>query len=420
MTEQYPTERATPSRRAWQSVVLTILAFALVMTGFMGGAASMWLVGPRLREVVSAEGIAELTEGETTETEGYALLDDIRDILEQEYRDPEAIDDQEMLWGAAAGLVSSLGDPHTAFVEPLPSAIMSEDMTGSFEGIGATVDMVDGKLVIVRPLPGSPALDAGLQPDDIVLEVDGQSLEGMDLNDAISLIRGPRDTVVRLLVQREGTDEPFIVPVTRDKIELPIIEAEMLEGGVAYVRLTEFNAISGKRVRSALKELMDEEPVGLVFDLRGNPGGYLQMAVDIASEFLPRDVLVLTEEERGDDIKEYRVTKSGLATEIPLVVLVNGGSASASEIVAGAIRDHERGVLIGENTFGKGSVQNVHDLRDGSSLRVTIARWLLPGGDHLDGQGIEPDIAVEMTGDDYANDRDPQLDRAVEYLLKGE
>jgi len=420
MQEQKNAIKRDPTTRAWQSIVLTVLAFGLVLTGFMGGAASMWFLGPRFREVVSAQGAAGAVEGEVTRAEGYALLDDIRDILEDEFRDPEAIDDQGMVWGAAAGLVSSLGDPHTAFVEPLPAAIMSEDMTGTFEGIGATVDMVEGKLVIVRPLPGSPALDAGIQVGDIILEVNGQSLEGMDLTGAISLIRGPRDTVVRLLVQREGTADPFIVPVTRAKIDLPIIESKMLDENIAYVKLTEFNAVSHKRVRAALKEMMEEEPAGLVFDLRGNPGGYLQMSVDIASEFLPRGALILTEEERDQDTKEYRVTRNGLATEVPLVVLINGGSASASEIVAGAIRDNRRGALIGEKTYGKGSVQNTHDLRDGSSLRVTIARWLLPGGDHLDGQGIEPDEVVEMTGDDYANDRDPQLDRAVEYLEEGE
>jgi len=242
------------------------------------------------------------------------------------------------------------------------------------------------------------------------------SLEGKTLLEAITAIRGPRGTTVRLLIAREGVADPFVVPIARDRVELLTVEYRMLDGGIAYVRLTEFNAIARDRLRDALEELMAEEPVGLVLDLRGNPGGYLETAVEVAGEFLPKGTLVLTERERDRDPKEYRVRRTGLATEIPLAVLVNGGSASASEIVAGAIRDHDRGVLVGETTYGKGSVQNPHQLSDGSSLRVTIARWYLPEGDNLDGHGIAPDVVAALSPEDAEAGRDPQLDRAVEYL----
>jgi carboxyl-terminal processing protease len=292
-------------------------------------------------------------------------------------------------------------------------------MQGSFEGIGATVEMRDGELVIVRPLPNSPALEAGLQAGDAILSVDGEPLEGKDIMEAISLIRGPKGTAVELLVRRKGKEESFVVSVKREKVDLPTVESRMIKD-VAYIRLTEFNAAAKERMHRDLEELFEQDPVGLVLDLRGNPGGYLNEAVDVASEFLPKGVLLLTERQRGKDEKEYRVKQAGIATEIPLVVLVNEGSASASEIVAGSIRDNDRGTLIGQQTFGKGSVQNTHTLQDGSSLRVTVARWYLPDGQNLDGNGITPDIQVPLTAEEAAADKDPQLDRAVEYLMEGD
>lgn len=407
----------------WQSVVLLLAALALLVTGFGAGMATMWLVGPRLRRA-TADAAPNVdgadSEARTPRGERTSLLWEAWDILDDEYIDPEALNEENMVHGATAGLVSSLGDPHTVFVEPLPASIMNEDLQGSFEGIGATVDMVEGKLVIIRPLPGSPALAADLRPGDVILAVDDEPLEGKPIWEAISLIRGPRGTLVRLLVKREGRSEPFVVPVTRDEVELPIVESRMLEREIAYLHLTEFNAISRKRVREALKDLLRHDPVGLVFDLRGNPGGLLQMSVDVASEFLTKGALVLSERQRDAPLEEYRVKRAGVATAIPLVVLVNGSSASAAEIVAGAIHYNGRGVLVGTRTLGKGSVQNTHTLEDGSGLRVTVARWYLPDGETLDGEGITPDIEVPLSSEDVAKGKDPQLERAVAFLLSEE
>jgi carboxyl-terminal processing protease len=392
----------------------------LLLVGFAGGVAAMWARGPELREmVVTLFPQTVDADQERSREERVQILWQIWDILDREYIKPDQLNPREMMYGAASGMVSSLGDPHTAFVEPVPAAILEEDMQGSFEGIGATVEMVEGRLVIARPLPSSPALKADLRAGDIVLEVDGQPLEGKTLLEAISLIRGPRGTSVTLLIQREGVAEPFGVAVVRDRIDLPIVESRMLDNDIGYLRLTEFNAVSEERVRTALKDLLGAKPRGIIFDLRGNPGGYLQMAIDISSEFLPEGTVILKEEERGKPIKEDRVTRSGIATKVPLVVLVNSGSASAAEIVAGAIQENQRGILIGERTYGKGSVQNTHRLQDGASLRVTIARWNLPSGKNLDGNGIGPDIQVSLTDEDVAADRDPQLERAVDYLVKG-
>lgn len=405
-------------------VIATVFFVAvLVGIGFAAGMATMWVAGPSRASVSTEAAVATETAVAPFKTglgssDREQLLDEITGLLEQEYIDPESINPVEMTYGAAAGLVSSLGDPNTMFVEPVQAAIIEEDMQGSFEGIGATVDLVDGVLTIVQPLPNSPAVRAGIQAGDRVLAVDGQPIEGMGLMDAITLIRGPKGTVVALLIERDSIKEPFTVEVTRDEIEVAIVESRMLDEGIAYVALAEFNAVALEQVQQALRELDREDPVGLILDLRNNPGGYLNMAIEIASEFLPRGTLVVTEQQRDQEPNAYTVRRNGQATDIPLVVLVNGGSASASEIVAGAIQYHGRGTLIGVTTYGKGSVQSTHTLRDGSSLRVTIAKWVLPGGRILEGDGIEPDVLVDITPEQAAAGEDPQLDRAVQYLLE--
>ncbi len=413
-----PSSRKRPSRAT--RIVLGLVAAALVLLiGFGSGMAVMWAMGPQLRRLTTVQPPAALgDQPDIPLQERLGLLEEIWDILQDTYIEPQELDVQEMVYGAASGFVEAVGDPHTAFVEPIQAAIIEEDMQGSFEGIGATVEMREGVLTIVRPLPNSPAERVGIEAGDQVLEVDGQSIEGMDIMEAITLIRGPRGTTVRLLVQREGIAEPFEVEIVRDRIEMQITEARMLEGNVAYLGLSEFNARSAQQVRAELKTQLEHNPTGLILDLRNNPGGYLQMAIEVASEFLPGGTLVVTERERDAPDRELRASRGGLALEIPLVVLVNGGSASASEIVAGAIQDHGRGILVGETTFGKGSVQQTHTLSDGSSLRVTIAKWVLPGGRILDGDGLTPDIQVSTTPEEVAQGRDVQLERAVEYLLE--
>lgn len=325
----------------------------------------------------------------------------------------------ELPYAAIEGVIASTGDQYTAILDPVRAEIMSSDLSGSFEGIGATVRMrLDGRLEIVQPLADQPAIKAGLRAADIVLSVDGTDLEGMNIYEAISLIRGPAGSVVRLLVQREGLEEPFEVAVTRARIEVPVVESQMLEGDVAYLRLTEFGQTATDELEQALRTLVIQEPRGLILDLRGNPGGYLTTAIEVASQFVG-DGPILIERFRNETERIYDPVAGGLALDIPLVVLVDGGSASASEIVAGAIQDSGRGILLGSTTLGKGSVQLVNTLSDGSQLRVTTARWFTPSGRAIHGEGLTPDIPVEISDADIEADRDPQLQRAIEYLTEG-
>ncbi|MDW8098017.1 MAG: S41 family peptidase [Anaerolineae bacterium] len=327
---------------------------------------------------------------------------------------------QEMTYGAIRGVLELLDDENTTFLDPQSAEFFNTDLSGTFEGIGARVDTAPGGgVLIVEPFEGQPAYEAGIRRGDIIIEVDGQDVTDMPLGDAIQLIRGPKGTKVRLLIKREGEPDPIEVEVVRARIEIPIVESKMLDHGIAYLKLGEFNGRSPELVRRALRELLRQKPKGLILDLRGNPGGLLDAAVEIGSQFVGKGNILI---ERFKDGKEqaYPARPGGLATNIPLVVLVNDSSASASEIVAGAIQDAGRGPLIGVTTFGKGSVQVPHRLSDGSMLRVTIARWFTPKGRGIDGIGLEPDIVVERTPEDRAAGRDPQLDRAVEYLLTSE
>ena len=322
----------------------------------------------------------------------------------------------ERVYGAIRGMVASFGDPNTGFIDPTRAAVMNENISGSFEGIGATIRLDEaGRLLIVDPLPEGPAFKAGLRPDDIILEVDGQSIENLSLYEAVLLIRGPAGSEVVLTIFREGELKPFDVSITRDKIEIEVVQSEMLDNNIGYVRLAQFtNGASGK-IMEAAAGLLDQGATSLIFDLRSNPGGLLSEAVAVSSLFLDQGTVVI--EKLKDEEKKFDAAHGlHLDTEIPLVVLVNGGSASASEIVAGAIQDHQRGTIIGEQSFGKGSVQLPHTLTDGSELRVTIAEWLTPSGRQIHGEGITPDIVVEITIEDIEAERDPQLAEAIKFL----
>lgn len=339
------------------------------------------------------------------------------------YRDfyGELPSDEEATYGAIRGVINELDDPNTSFMPPEEAEFFRTSIQGEFEGIGARVQWNDdfNTVEVVEPFENQPAWEAGIRRGDLILAVDGESVIGTNLTDTVMLIRGPKGSQVVLNIAREGEPEPFDVEVVRDRIELPTISTDTLgeAGNIAYVKLNTFNENAGELVRSAVEEAMADDPVGIIFDLRGNTGGLLREAVKVAGVFLEdQDVLI----ERFSDGREetYGTNGSAAAPDVPLVVLVNGGSASASEIVAGALQDAERATLIGTTTFGKGSVQLPHSLSDGGIMRVTIARWFTPLDRSIDGSGLEPDIVVELTEEDREAERDPQLDMAIEELQK--
>jgi carboxyl-terminal processing protease len=348
----------------------------------------------------------------------FQLFWDVWGLLQTEYYG-DLPDEQHMTYGAIRGVLGTLDDKFTSFIEPDVAEILRQDSSGSFEGIGALVRInADNQLEIVRPFPDQPAAKAGVLAGDIITHVDGKPMAGYGIYEAINFIRGPAGSVVTLTIVRRGAEKPFDVQITRAAIEIPLVESRMLDGGVGYVSLSQFSDGGTTQLRAAIQTLLDQNPKGLILDLRDDPGGLLREAISVSDTFLPDGVVVI--ERRRDGTEDvYRSKNGDMAEDIPLVVLVNGGSASASEIVAGALQDRGRAKLIGDVTFGKGSVQLPHELSDGSELRVTIARWFTPNDRAIHGKGLTPDIAVTITPDDAKAGKDPQLDRAVQYILEG-
>ncbi len=338
-------------------------------------------------------------------------------LIEQEF-DGEVPPNEELLYSAIEGSVKELDDTYTRFIRPDVAARLREDAGGSVEGIGAFVrETDDGFFEIVRPIVGQAAEKAGLLPDDIVLEVDGESVIDMSLDEVILLVRGPEGTDVTLTILREGEEELLEFIITRVRFEAYPVVSKMLEDDIAYIKLPEFNRAAYEKTFAAAEELLAQNPQGLIFDLRDNPGGFVNESVNIADLFLDEGVVLFERNIQGDINQTFSADDGDLGETIPMVVLVNGGSASASEIVAGAIQDRGRAILIGEQTFGKGSVQRVLALSDGSELRVTIARWYTPENNTIDKEGITPDIEVPMA---FGAEEDIQLQRAIEYILTGE
>lgn len=325
---------------------------------------------------------------------------------------------QDVTYAAIRGMLNAVDDPFTSFVTPQEAAIRAEDDSGEYEGIGAYVDMdEEGKLIIVAPFEGSPAEAAGLQPEDRIIAVDGVSIVGLSLSEMISKVRGPAGSEVVLTVEREG-EQPFDVTVTRDRFELEISEAEMLENDIGYIRLREFGSLASDKLTGDLEELLAQNPRGIILDLRFNPGGWLDQALEVSDVFLD-DGVILTQRWKDGSEQVFEAKAGDIGEDIPLVVLVDRGSASASEIVAGALQDQGRAILIGEKTFGKGAVQTVHKLSDGSQLMVTSAMWFTPNDRLIHGEGLNPDIEVPYP-EELEEGEDPQLERAIEYLLTGE
>lgn len=339
------------------------------------------------------------------------VLDSARevwDIIHQEYVDRDNLDSEALEQGAIEGMLETLDDPYTAYLDPEAFNFSLIDLEGEFEGIGAYVSVDENdNIVIVTPIVDSPAEKAGVRPGDIILGVDGESTEGLSLIETIIKVRGPRGTTVKLLVLHEGETEPVEIEITRDTIEVSSVRFEMVED-IAYITITQFHDRTADELAPVIREAEDAGATGIVLDLRGNPGGLLNVVVEVTSHFINEGTVISVRDNEGE-ITDYQAISGRRTTDLPMVVLVNHGSASGSEVVAGALQDSHRAVIAGETTFGKGSVNEFQSLSDGSGIYITVARWLTPNGRLIEGQGIEPDIPLELTGEEA-------VQWAVDYL----
>ena len=347
--------------------------------------------------------------------EEHSEFVEVVEVLREDFVDRDKLSPTEMERAGIEGLLEYLDDPYTSYLDPERYAAFNLSLEGDhpdFEGIGASVTEVDGQIIVLGPLPGSPAFDAGLMPGDILVSVNGESIEGRTLEETVALIRGPKGTEVVLGVSRAGISRPVEIPIVRDTISVSSVHSHTLPGGFGYIRLSSFDAESGDDLRTAIADLRGLGARGLVLDLRNNGGGLVTAAVSVVSEFVEEGEVIRWVDAEGNETVEH-VTGEGTTYDLPLVVLVNGFSASASEVVSGALQDHERARIVGTRTFGKGAVNLLRDLESGAGLNLTIARWLTPDGRTIEGEGIEPDVRVGREVNVRAQGRIGELTRTL-------
>ncbi|MBI4087420.1 MAG: S41 family peptidase [Candidatus Liptonbacteria bacterium] len=393
-------------------------AVFVVVIALLGGSFFVgYQAGKKVPEIISVQGISNLDAGKPDVN--FGIFWEAWKLVNDQYLRNKDVKDQDKVYGAVSGLVGSLKDPYSQFLPPSDSKKFQEDVQGNFGGIGAELGIKKDALVVIAPLKDTPASKVGLLAGDQIVKINATSTEGMMIEEAVRLIRGPVGTEVGLTIFREGWEKPKDLTITRATIMIPTLDAKTIStpaGNITHLELHSFNSNASFLFHREMSKAIAAGSKGLVLDLRNDPGGFLQVAVDLAGWFVPRGSLVVSEKGRNDEGQDFRTVGNEALLHFPVVVLINKGSASASEILAGALRDIQKIKLVGETSFGKGSVQQLQDLSDGSSIKITVAHWVLPSGRILDSDGLEPDVKVEMTDEDIENKRDPQLDKAVEVL----
>ena len=410
-------ERTRPAPPRWRGGAGIALAALLAALAFFSGAhfGDDWGLSRGADNLFAAN--------EAQQTVDLSQFWEVWDLLEERFvsaSSTEPLSEEERVAGAIRGVVEAYGDPYTVYLSPEESELFEEDIAGNFEGVGMEVGSRDGTLTVIAPLPNTPAEKAGIRSGDKIISIDGESTRGMSIEAAVRRIRGERGTTVALTILGEGDEELREVKVVRDRILVPTVKTE-LRDGVFIIRLFNFSAIAETRFQSALREYAESGTRKLLIDVRGNPGGFLQSAVNMTGYFLPAGAVGVREDfADGSAERLYRSAGRTLGRYAPqrLAVLIDGGSASASEIVAGALQAHGVATLVGTQTFGKGSVQELVDLGEGASLKLTIARWLTPKGESISEGGLTPDIAVEITAEQREKGEDPQMEAAIKYLNK--
>jgi len=354
-------------------------------------------------------------------TADFSPFWEIWNEINDKYPGAAAISDQERVYGAIAGLVGSLNDPYSVFFKPEEAKMFEEDIAGTFQGIGVEVGIKDKVLTVIAPLKGTPGYKAGVQSGDQILKIDETVTTDITIEKAIELIRGEAGSVVTLTILREKETRPIEIKIVRDTINVPTLDTELRLDGIFVIKLYSFSANAADLFRAAIREFAEADTDKMLLDLRGNPGGYLDSAVDMASWFLPGGKTIVIEDYGGEN-KEQKVYRSRgydvFTDRLKMVILIDGGSASASEILAGALQDHDRAKLVGTETYGKGSVQEVVKVTSDTLLKITVAKWLTPNGVSISETGLTPDYKVEWSEKDFESGRDPQMNKALELLLK--
>ncbi len=414
------------TNKALRVVLITTTLLIVIAGSFSGGflagnvyqkALNEGTNNPLLESIVSSTPVPQATNSGTP-TDLKVLFKpfwETWDVVHNEFV-KQPVDDTLLMRGAIQGMLDSLGDKHTSYIDPDMLRQANIQLTGEYDGIGAWVDVTTEYLTIISPMPDSPAEKAGLKPEDQVIAIDGEDMTGIDGNVVLKKVLGPAGSKVLLTILRKDTTKPFDVSITREKIIVPSVVGKMVDNNIAYIQISTFGENTKQELEKSIKELLANNPKGLILDLRYNGGGLVDSAVDVASQFIKEDVVMF--EQYGDGtLKTKYANKSGFARDIPLVVLVNEGTASASEIVAGAIQDYGRAKIVGVQSYGKGSEQNwITLVDDQGAIRVTVAAWLTPLKRQINEVGLTPDYIVELTEEDIKNGKDPQLQKAIDIL----
>ena len=400
-----------------RKIVRIIIIVVLAVISFGGG----FVIGKKSVDTVQiANRVFFNRELGKPEPIDFSLFWQVLDTIEDKYVDNSKINYKEMLYGAISGMVDSLGDDYTVFMRPDKTETFIKSVSGddSFEGVGMEIGVKNKILTVISPIEGTPAHKAGIQAGDLILKIDEKETDGMTSEEAVGLIRGKKGTEVILTINRNGFNEPKKFTLVRDTIQVPVIKWELKNSDIAYIKIYQFTANLPAKFKSIVAEILKSNAKKIIIDVRNNPGGYLDSAVEISGWFLPKDSVVVKEEFKNGEGYEYKSNGYKAIQDFPVIILINKGSASASEIMAGALRDIEGIKLVGEKTFGKGSVQQMETFKDESSLKVTIAKWLTPSGVSINEEGLSPDYEIELTENDYNNNYDSHLDKAIELLNK--
>ena len=392
------------------NVVIILAIFGAFFVGIHVGANNI----PAIDKVLLANKETQVT----TEAD-FSPFWKVWNTINEKYPKADKITDQNRIYGAISGLISSLDDPYSVFFNPDETKNFEAEIAGNFTGVGMEVGIKDKVLTVIAPLKDTPAYRANIKPGDKILKIDKTVTSGLSIGEAIKLIRGEKDTAVILTIFREGNKDPMEIKIMRDIINMPTLDTELRPDGIFVIKLYSFSANSANLFSNAIKKFAKSGTDKLLLDLRGNPGGYLDSAVDISSWFLPNGKTVVTED-YGNDKKPKIFRSKGYNVfndKLKFVILIDNGSASASEIVAGAMQDHRRAKIVGDKSFGKGSVQETIKVTPNTLLKITVAKWLTPNGISISEKGLTPDYLVKFTEKDLENKKDPQLEKAVEILL---